>query len=209
MNRSHEINNLTKYLDNQISYERHKIKLNKIYSRPIEKKQDGTEKTHEFFLRVLNNKKFARRNNKEEELYYINLENEMHKKKLETIKNKHSNLSKENPYCMETLRKIQINVAKCRKLYQDKINKENIFFGNRILTRKSHVNTVKLEKEFNETKNMKNKQKNFALPALKKIGEKIIQNSPVRKRLIQTLREKGNKRDLESSFETRINTNHY
>lgn len=77
-----EINNVTKYIENKLSIERHKINLLEIYNR---KSLQDMNKENVFVNRVLNNKKISRIRVKEEENYYINIQNELITRKLNSI----------------------------------------------------------------------------------------------------------------------------
>ena len=77
-----DLNNVTKYIENKLSIERHKINLLNIYNRP-----NPHSSTVEIMLkkRILNNKKFSKYKIKQIEKYYIEKENNLLHKKLTNI----------------------------------------------------------------------------------------------------------------------------
>ncbi len=87
-----ECNDVTHYVDNKLSLERHKINLMKIYNRPYEETNKNIQKSHVFNKRVIHNKFFSRKNIQAIEQYYIDKENLILKKNLSSIE-KRTNLS--------------------------------------------------------------------------------------------------------------------
>lgn len=84
-----ENSNVTKYIENRLSIERHKINLLSIYNREY----NLNSKSHVFNQRVLNNKKFSKVKVQEEIDYYINKQNIFLSKKIHEI-NSRPNVSK-------------------------------------------------------------------------------------------------------------------
>lgn len=76
-----DLNNVTKYIENTLSFERHKINLLAIYNREY----NLNSKSHEFMQRMLNNKKFSKIKVQEELDYYINKQNLILSKKINEI----------------------------------------------------------------------------------------------------------------------------
>ena len=77
-----DLNNVTKYIENKLSIERHKINLLNIYNR-----NNPYNLTNEniYNQRVLNNKKFSKLKVKFEENYYIDKQNKLLSKKISEI----------------------------------------------------------------------------------------------------------------------------
>lgn len=73
------MNNLTTFIDNQMSNERHKLNLVNIYQRKDDYAKDYT------LDRLIRNKLLSKENVKKEDQYYVNRENEILKKKLNKI----------------------------------------------------------------------------------------------------------------------------
>lgn len=84
-----ELGNVTKYIENRLSLERHKVNLFNIYNRNNFKELD---KSVIFINRVLHNKRFSKIKVKEEENYYINKQNDILTKKIHDI-NSRANVS--------------------------------------------------------------------------------------------------------------------
>ncbi len=184
MKHSTEYSNLTSYIDNKLSFERHKINLYKIYNRNYEQINKAVTKSHEFNKRVINNKIFTKKNNEEIEQFYINQENNVLLKKLSSI-NKRANLSvKPNKYAWETLNFHKKNIEKCREIYLNDLTKENKDFGLRIQKKKPFITARKLETEYDENVKVVKTTRKLNLPVLEKLKNKLIQQSPVHKQMV-------------------------
>ena len=86
---------------------------------------------------------------------------------------------------------IKGNVEKCRQIRDSIINQENLFMEHRIHTKQPFINSKKLEDDFIKNSSVRSKAKNFNLPDFKKVGDKLIKNSPLHLKLLSTLKSKS------------------
>lgn len=179
-----ECNDVTHYVDNMLSLERHKINLIKIYNRSYEEQNKDTQKSHVFNKRVIHNKFFSRKNIQAIEQYYIDKENLILKKNLKSIE-KRPNLSiKINPYVTETLKQFEKNMGICKNIYIENLNKSNEFIGHRLINKKSYIDVKKFEKDYYNSKLVTSKAKTFHKPNLEKLGKKLINKSPIHRQIV-------------------------
>eukprot|EP00340_Litonotus_pictus_P001046 CAMPEP_0170515532 /NCGR_PEP_ID=MMETSP0209-20121228/1962_1 /TAXON_ID=665100 ORGANISM="Litonotus pictus, Strain P1" /NCGR_SAMPLE_ID=MMETSP0209 /ASSEMBLY_ACC=CAM_ASM_000301 /LENGTH=304 /DNA_ID=CAMNT_0010800069 /DNA_START=1 /DNA_END=915 /DNA_ORIENTATION=- len=196
-----EINNVTRYIDNKLSVERHKLNLLHIYNRSSSK---DLNKSNVFVQRVLHNKKYSKLKVRAEENYYINQENFKMGLKIKDINNRVNHSIKVNPFASKTLFNINNNVDKIREIEQEKIVKDNYLLGLRIQAKQPHINSKKYEDDYFKNKNIIVHAKNFNLPKLHKIGNRLMDKSPIHQILMKTIhtsssvskRGKNEERDL-------------
>ena len=179
-----ECNDVTHYVDNMLSLERHQINLIKIYNRSYEETNKNTQKSHVFNKRVIHNKFFSRKNIQAIEQYYIDKEYLILKKNLRSIE-KRPNLSiKINPYVTNTLKQFEKNIGICKNIYIESLNKSNEFIGNRLINKKSYIDVKKFEKEYYTSKLVTSRAKTYHKPNLEKLGKKLINQSPIHKQIV-------------------------
>lgn len=92
----------------------------------------------------------------------------------------------------KTSNNIKHNVEKCRALQFEKIRKDNFLLGVRLQTKQPYINARKYEEEYVKNKSIRTKAKNFNLPTLRKLGFKLISNSTIHKKLMQTINSSSN-----------------
>lgn len=71
--------------------------------------------------------------------------------------------------------------------------------GRRLQQRQAFINARKFEDEYIKNKSIRDNAKNFNLPSLQKLGFKLINKSPVHKKLMDTLYTTNSNRFTENS----------
>lgn len=186
-----QLSNLTQYVDNKLSMDKHKINLTKIYNRTYEEANKSLSKSNEFYQRVQNNKIFAKRNNKCEEQYYIDKVNNIIRRKLGSIHDRPNLSSKINPYYSITARNHKVNIAKCQQISKEKIKNENLVFGIRLKSRPPYISASSLEKAYLKVKEVKERQKCINIPNLQKLSQRLISQSPVHQQMLEYKKLQG------------------